>query len=166
LMVLRVDQPGTCGNSCVMLDSVVARGIDHAVANGARVINISLNGSPADTASRNAIAAAAAAGVVMVVSAGNDALDNPDRYAASVLAAGGDHVIIAGAVGATGHISSFSNRAGNADTAPFVLMALGEGLCCLYEGSQIFTDANGNNRVLLGTSFSAPQISGAVALLA
>jgi subtilisin family serine protease len=57
--------------------ATVIQGINFAVANGARVINMSLGGGGIpDPALGNAISAAQAADVVVVVAAGNDGTDN------------------------------------------------------------------------------------------
>ena len=177
IQMLRADSPGTCTDTsadepgCKFDDSDIARGVDRAVAAGARVINLSLGGSAPDAEMRAAIGRAAAAGVVVVVSAGNDGdsteagidPNNPDPFATGLRQSGNGNVIIAGSVGSGGTISSFSNRAGNEST--WVLMGLGERVCCVYEGSQI-KNSGGFVTVVNGTSFAAPQITGAVALLA
>ena len=59
---------------------------------------------------------------------------------------------------------SFSNRAG-AHSAQY-LTARGERMCCVYENGQVYVDPSGYVYVVSGTSFSAPQVSGAAALLA
>jgi subtilisin family serine protease len=60
-------------------DSNTAAGIDYAVANGARVINLSIGGSTPDNAALSAaLQRAANAGVVIVASAGNDGLPDPE----------------------------------------------------------------------------------------
>lgn len=177
VQMLRADTPGTCNASdgCTFADGNIAAGIDAAVSAGARVINLSLGGDPANAALRTSIARAASSGAVIVVSAGNDGdstsagVDptNPDPFAASVLQAGGANVIIVGSVDDAGVISDFSNRPGT--SAASVLMALGERVCCVYEGSvpKTTTGAEGTFvTVVSGTSFAAPQVSGAVALLA
>jgi hypothetical protein len=184
LQVLRADSPGTCatemaGNpdsGCKFSDNAIATGINRAVAAGARVVNLSIGGSPVNRTLAQAIGAAAAAGVVVVVSAGNagdstDPADNPnevDPFAATARAAGSGNVILAGSVNASGALSAFSNRAGS--NAADYLAALGERVCCAYENGvlKITTNASGQRFVTLvsGTSFAAPQISGAVALLA
>ncbi len=183
VLALRADMPGSCGADttsdptlgCVFNDSGIANGIDQAVASGAAVINLSLGGGHAAPRLVDAVRAAAQAGIVVVVAAGNGGdgsepgvdPDQPDRFATSLLEAGGGHVIIVGSVDADGGISSFSNRAGNA--ASSYITARGERICCVYEDGEVLSKRiDGSEFVTLfsGTSFAAPQVSGAVALLA
>jgi hypothetical protein len=176
IMMLRADAPGSCttATGCSFFDSAITAGVDRAVATGAKVINLSLGGSAPSTALRSAIGQAANAGVVVVVSSGNDAdnanpssdPNNPEPFAIGLRQAGNGNVIIAGSVDNTGTVSAFSNKAGT--EANSYLMALGDGICCVYSGSNIqITTVNGQQfiSVVSGSSFSAPQISGAVALL-
>lgn len=176
ILALRADTPGSCasgsGNTgestCRFSDTAISAGIDRATENGARVINLSLGGSAPNATLQAALQRAAAADVVVVVSAGNDgaAAANPDPFAAGLRAAGNGNVIIAGSVDSNGTISSFSDRAGT--EANSYLMALGEDICCIYENGAIKVVTQGNQQlvyVFSGTSFSAPQIAGAAALL-
>lgn len=168
IAAMRADSVGSCATTdgCSFSDNAIARGITSALAAGAKVINISLGGSTPNTNVTNAIASAASAGVVIVVSAGNDSSTQVDAFAAGLRAAGNGNVIIAGSVGSTNTISSFSNRAGT--EAAWYLTARGEQVCCLYENGVIKTTVSGGatyTTVYNGTSFSAPQIAGAVALL-
>ena len=72
-------------------------------------------------------------------------------------------MLIVGSVDENGAISSFSDRAG--DHAAHFLTARGEGICCVYDNGQIYADQH-YVYVFSGTSFSAPQVAGAAALLA
>jgi len=56
--------------------ATITQGVNFAVTNGAKVINMSLGGSSTDPAFSSAITSAQSAGVVMVVAAGNDAANN------------------------------------------------------------------------------------------
>lgn len=164
LLVLRTDEPGSCADpeeGCRHNTGDLASAIDIAVQNNARAINISLGGGDTTQRLRNAIGRAANAGVVVVISAGNGGQDpegdNPDGLAQiALIPEANGHVIIAGSVNQNDAISDFSNRAGNGQNV--YLAALGERVRSF--------DETGTNFLFSGTSYSAPQITAAVALLA
>lgn len=183
VLAIRADEPGSCGTdtpqdaslSCLFADTAIAAGVDLAVNSGAKVVNLSLGGGGASQVLLDAVARASAAGVVVVVAAGNSGdgsdpnipADQPDPFAISIRQAGGDNVIIVGSVDADGNFSGFSNQAGN--ESQFYLTARGEQVCCVYDEGELFVETiNGQEFVTVfsGTSFSAPQVAGAVALLA
>jgi hypothetical protein len=169
LLVARTDTPGSCSNTtgpdsgCSHADNNIARGVDLAIQARARVINMSLGGSPANATLRAAIGRATAAGIIIVISAGNDFDTNPTlgaspdalaQIASDPISRG--LVLIAGATDSNKNIATFSNRAGSFGAN--YITALG-----------VRVQANDENGVAFlwsGTSFSAPVISGAVALLA
>ena len=179
LLALRGEVPGNCtvGNplldaGCGIASASIAAGIDQAIASGARVVNLSVSDTvPAASEVLAAVRRAVAAGVIIVVSAGNQGAgnggidgDNPLIFAQSFADAGPGGVIIAGSVNSQGRISSFSNRAGSYSDS--YITALGENICCIYYDGELFTGRTGSPEYIGGTSFSAPQVAGAVALLA
>ena len=170
ILSFRADDPGSCDaeDGCNFFDSAIAQGIDAARLAGARVINMSLGGSQPNSQLLSAMQRAVSAGIVLVISAGNDGEDpvkgvNADPFALIPAQNFPGRVIIAGSVGVasgTGtdlnQLSTFSNRAG--DGQNWYLAALG------YRVRTI--DQTGTGFLYSGTSFSAPIISGAVALVA
>ncbi|WP_369410140.1 S8 family peptidase [Erythrobacter crassostreae] len=183
ILALRGDGVGTCGTDtpddptlgCTLADSDIARGIRVAIDAGSTVINLSLGGGAASQGVLSAIRDATDAGIVIIVAAGNGGdgseegidPDQPDPFGASILRAGNGNVIIVGSVDSQGEISDFSNRAGR-DAASY-LTAFGERICCVYDEGDLFVEEVDGQRfvtVFSGTSFAAPQVSGAVALLA
>ena len=158
ILALRADAPGSCATTgCGFTSTAVVAGLNRAVANSAKVINLSMGGVAPSSSERLAIANAANAGIVVVVAAGNSGTSEPDPFGAGLRSAGNGNVILAGSVNASGVISSFSNRAGS--EANWYLAAMGERVCCSYVGGVATT------ATFSGTSFSSPQIAGAVALL-
>lgn len=168
VMALRTDNPGSCTGSdgCQHFDSVLASAVDHARTNGARVINMSLGGDAMSSALRQAIGRATAAGIVVVVSAGNCgkvsddcsvAETQPDGFAQVANSSDARGlVIIAGSHNASYALSDFSNPAGS--FGQYYLTALGDRVRSF--------DHTGTPYLFSGTSYSAPVISGAAALLA
>jgi hypothetical protein len=163
VLAFRTDNPGSCESSdgCQSFGTVLAQGVDLARQNGARVINLSLGGSPTGTALSAAIGRATAAGIIVVIAAGNEGEEpegaNPDPFAqvANTQNANG-LVLIAGAHDSAGQIASFSNRAGS--FGQYYLTALGSRVRSFDETGAPF--------LYFGTSYATPAIAGAVALLA
>jgi len=159
LLIARADNNQPCtDDGCTYLDDDIADGIDLATSAGARVVNLSLGGSPANARLTAAVRRATTAGVIVVVSAGNDSSGNPDSLPVSLAnaAAGTGLVVIVGAQRTDGAFADFSNAAG--DYASVYLTAPGEDVRATGIGAQQF--------IVSGTSFAAPHVAGALALLA
>jgi serine protease len=145
IRVLGVDGSGT------LLDLVYA--IDHAVAQGAKVINMSLGSPDRSELESQAIERALAAGVVVVAAAGNEATTgNYHEYPASY-----PGVLSVGAVGADLKRAPFSNF--NSEVS---LVAPGVDIF-----STLPTRFGRDNPYgyLSGTSMAAPMVAGAAALV-
>ena len=137
--------------------SDLVRALDYAVDNGVKIINMSLGGEGRlGAAFEAALLRAVNAGAVIVASSGNDGESNPGwpaRYAVDPRFAGS--VIAVGSHNVQDLMSDFSNRAGVTQTA--YISAPGE---------DVLTGCNGTICYRVnGTSFSAPHVAGALALL-
>jgi hypothetical protein len=160
LLALRTDTTAGCtgSDSFCFSTTAIANALDHAVANGARVVNISLGGNSATNTLRQAVNRATAAGTIIVISAGNDGTAVPDPLAQSLAdpSISRGLVLIAAAVDQNGAPASFSNGAQGFENA--TISALGVGVVTLNQNGTLVSGS--------GTSFSAPLVSGAIALLA
>jgi len=125
-------------------------------AGKASIVNMSL-GSPT-AFGQSAMLAAVKAGQLLVVASGNSGLANPEwpaRYAKENWANG--QIIAVGAVDAANKMASFSNKAGDAKNVYLVAPGV----------SDIGASASSNTGYVSGngTSFAAPVVSGAAAVV-
>jgi hypothetical protein len=138
----------TPGAGCLQLSSTITSAINGAVTHGAKVINMSFGSYGALPAPlSNAIQNAANQGVVMVAGVGNDALGTimaPASY---------ESVISVASTNTSSTKAYFSNWSSGVD-----LSAPGESSLGMAVGSD-------STRLGSGTSFSAPLVASAVALL-
>ena len=143
---------GTCN------DSAVIAAIGQAVADGAKVINMSLGDTVYSQALADAVEAAWNAGVVIVGGAGNDGVTTP-FYPAAL-----DHVIAVGAFDEAHQRASFSNYGSWVDIA-----APGSNILSTYPASKCEAAGTpgdtGCYAWLSGTSMATPHVSGAAALV-
>jgi subtilisin family serine protease len=140
VMVVRVLDQDTFG-----WESDIIQGLSYAVANGARVVNMSLGLSKPSPLLADAIAQAQARGVLIVAAAGNNggAMLYPAAYPG---------VISVGASDQTNARASFSSIGERLD-----LLAPGVGILSTWNGLPYFTRS--------GTSMATPQVTGVAALL-
>ena len=137
--------------------SDLTRAIDFAIANNVHVINMSIGGSsPLGSQFEAAMLRAVNAGIVFTIASGNEGGASPEwpgRYATDPRFAGS--IIVVGAHDNANQIADFSNRAGV--SAAGFLSAPGEDIVTGCDGTGCWR--------VSGTSFSAPAVAGALALL-
>jgi len=125
----------------------VARAIDYAYAQGARVMNLSLAGPEDSLVLHEAVQTATTAGALIVAAAGNDPGDNPPFYPAAY-----DEVLAVGATTSNDEIADLSAH------HPYVgVAAPGINIYSTYRG--------GGYGYMSGTSMATPHASGLAALL-
>jgi len=128
--------------------SDIAAAIDYAVANNAKVINLSLGGTSDFALIRVAVENAISRGVVVVAAAGNSGLGAAPSYPAAY-----QGVIAVAATTESSRIATYSNEGNYIDVAA--------------PGSDILSSwpfGSGYAR-LSGTSMASPQVAGLAALL-
>lgn len=155
-------------------DADVAAAVDYAVANGARVINMSLGSSSLSSTLFEAVSDANDAGILVTASAGNGGLDgdgnnndlNPEYPAAFNL----PNIIAVAATDQKDHRASFSNFGPNSvhvaapgtyilSTVPFD--GVGMSFSSFCTGSAV-----AEYDFCSGTSMAAPHVAGLAGLLA
>jgi subtilisin family serine protease len=127
--------------------ATVASGIMWAVANGAKIINLSLGSPDRSSAIASALAEASEHGVLVIVSAGNHGTEFPQDYPAR-----SQYVHAVAACDANGLPAPWTSYATYVNLA-----APGVGVRSAYPGGQY--------RLWSGTSMSAPFVAGTAALL-
>lgn len=148
LMPVKVIHDRGWGTTATMI-----AGLRYALAGGARIVNMSLNGSESTQALDDAIDQAEAQGVLVVTSAGNDGA-NRDRVASYPASVASRAVItVAGATRAGRLARTSAYGRGSVDIA-----APGENV--------LTTEPGGASARRTGTSYAAAYVSGAAALLA
>jgi len=170
---LLVVRAGRADGSFTDVDEAAA--IVYAVDHGANIVNLSLGGPTTSTTERAAIAYAAQKNVLLVAAAGNERLSgNPVEYPAALLQPVGSN----GAGGAglsVGASTSGGSRAVFSNTGSYLSLAAPGvnvlGAVSATSSPAVFPrialpDAKGGLYGLAsGTSFAAPEVAGAAALV-
>jgi len=150
-------------------DSTEAAGIRYAVDHGARIVNLSIAGASTSRAERAAIAYAIRKGVLVVAAAGNDfAHGNPVEYPAALLqpvssnGRGGAGLAVAAS-------ASDGTRAPFSGAGSWIsLAAPGVGILGAVAATAspaAFPRVTAGFGYASGTSYAAPQVAGAAALV-
>lgn len=155
LLAVRADKAGTCETKCSFTHADLARATDHAVAHGASILNFSLGGATVSQGFRDALAAAAAQDRIVIAAAGNSSGSEPIDPAYWAATQSGGLGIAVGAVDSSNQLASFSNKAGA--TMNNFLVAPGVSIATTKNGGGTYT--------VSGTSFSAPHVAGAAAVV-
>lgn len=156
LLAVRADVEGGLNGKCAFRPSDLARGLDYAADQKARVVVLPLqHGKPLGAAFETSLQRLVDGGAVVVIAAGNRSGPDPSwpamyaidpRYSGSIL--------VAGATGYYGSIASWSNRAGQVKA--WYVAAPGE---------WVLTDCAAKCQLVSGTSFSTSYVAGGLALM-
>jgi subtilisin family serine protease len=157
VLSVRADSEGACRAECAFSAHNLSKSVDYAVSKKVRIIDLSLAGDePLGPRFEASLTKAVKSGAVIVIAAGNEGkaqADWPGRYAADPRFAGS--IVAVGAVNKLGEMAGFSNRAGLARAAYISA-----------PGQKVVTDCDAETCALIsGTSFAAPHVAGALALL-
>jgi subtilisin family serine protease len=143
ILAVRAFDPAASGAEATTFN--ILKGIDWSVAQRANIINMSFAG-PADPAIHRALEAAHKKGVVLIAAAGNAGEKSPPLYPAA-----DPNVIAVTATDATDQLFKGSNR--------------GRHIAVAAPGVDILIAVpNGGYEISTGTSYSAAEVSGIVAL--
>ena len=152
-----------------------ARAIVYAVDHGARVINLSFAGPQTSQTERSAVAYAVIHGVLLVAAAGNDAQNgNPIEYPAALLQPAGSNGIggsglavgASDVTGARAAFSSFGSYLSLGAPGVNVVGALSSTAPAgAFQLAPLAGSSGGRYGYGTGTSFAAPQVAGAAALV-
>jgi len=156
LLAVRADIDGGLFGSCAFKPTDLARALDFAAAQKARIVVLPLQGrKPMGAPFEEALERLVQSGAVVVIAAGNRNGHEPSwpaRYAVDLRYAGS--IVVAGATGYYGAITAWSNKAGS--VKPWYIAAPGE---------WVLTDCQAKCRMVSGTSFSTAYVAGGMALM-
>jgi subtilisin family serine protease len=156
VLAVRADVEGGLFGRCAFKPSDLARGLDYATSQQARVVVLPLqHGKPLGAPFEAALKRAVDAGAVVVIAAGNRNGPDPSwpaMYAVDPRFSGA--IVVAGATGYYGELTSWSNRAGKVKA--WYVAAPGE---------WVLTDCKAKCALVSGTSFSTSYVAGGLALM-
>jgi subtilisin family serine protease len=155
LIEVRADVDGGLDGACAFRKDDLARALDYAAEQKARVVVLPLqHGKPLGARFEAALKRVVDGGAVVVAAAGNRNGPDPSwpaRYAIDPRYSGS--IVVAGASGYYGMLTTWSNRAGG--VKDWYIAAPGE---------WVLTDCGLKCKLVSGTSFSTSYVAGALAL--
>ena len=149
-----------CLNNGTGSDSTIIACIDYAITNGCRIINASFDTPTPSLALSNAIVSARDAGIIWVASAGNNT-HNVEVTPSYPSCYGIDNVVSVAYTTRTDALGSFSNYG----AIHVALAAPGDQVYTTYASSDSSYYPPYSFYNIAGTSFSAPCVAGALALI-
>lgn len=156
VLAIRADVEGGLFGKCAFKPSDLARGLDYAAREKARIVVLPLqHGKPLGPTFEAALGRLVDTGAVVVIAAGNRNGPDPSwpaMYAVDPRFAGS--IVVAGATGYYGSLTPWSNRAGL--VKPWYVAAPGE---------WVLTDCKSKCALVSGTSFSTSYVAGGLALM-
>ncbi len=156
ILEIRADADGGLGGACAFKPSDLARALDYATEQQARIAVLPLqHGKPLGATFEAALERFTRSGAIAVIAAGNRTGPDPSwpaRYAIDRRFEGS--IVVAGASSYYGSIAPWSNRAGQ--VKPWYIAAPGE---------WVLTDCVDLCKLVSGTSFASSYVAGALALL-
>jgi subtilisin family serine protease len=156
VLAVRADVEGGLNGRCAFKPSDLARGLDYAAQQKARVVVLPLqHGKPLGASFEAALKRLVDGGAVVVIAAGNRNGPDPSwpaMYAIDPRFTGA--IVVAGATGYYGSITGWSNRAGQVKA--WYIAAPGE---------WVLTDCLAKCALVSGTSFSTAYVAGGMALM-
>ncbi|WP_225421556.1 S8 family peptidase [Sphingomonas parva] len=156
ILSVRVDTAGSCSKACRINGTNLARGIDYAVEQGARIIALPLEAPNRLSQIEPALVRAVEAGALLVTAAGNHGDPEPSwpaRYAADPRFAGS--IVIAGATTPSGRVARWASKATGAEHRYLVA-----------PGQNLVTNCGRRSCAKVsGTSYAVSFVAGAAALL-
>ncbi|MEQ7004753.1 S8 family serine peptidase [Actinopolymorpha sp. B17G11] len=155
-------------------DSAIIAGMEWAVAQGARVVNLSLGGCPTDGSdpmSQSVNTLTEQSGALFAIAAGNHPSGNSCAEAEDVVSAPAvaDAALAVGSVTKQDELSGFSNvgpRPGDGAIKPELTAPGQDIVAARAAGTELGDVVDERYTTLSGTSMAAPHVAGAAAILA
>jgi hypothetical protein len=148
--------------------------VDYAIENGADILNMSFGGTGNDALFRSSLEDAYDAGVILIAASGNTSVSQSISQTTTVYPGAYDEVISIGSINSNNSLSSYSVYGAGVDMVAYVGQSGGSGgaawqasVGCYFNSNCSSTniDDGASTSYSIGTSFAAPQVAAAAAIL-